>query len=92
MARPVRVDLVGSDRDAPAGAKEGPLILVPRAVPLVGPVIEITPTPEEYDQLVGDLARLRERGAPSNTAAVVEAVHAVAGGRINDADHAVGRP
>ncbi|MFT3863981.1 MAG: hypothetical protein QM729_06890 [Solirubrobacterales bacterium] len=41
-------------------------------------MIEITPTPAEYDQLVSDLARLRECGARSNTAAVVEAVHALA--------------
>jgi hypothetical protein len=45
-------------------------------------VIEITPTHDEYDQLVTDLARLRERGASSNTVAVVEAVHAVAQGRM----------
>ncbi len=55
-----------------------PLIVVPRATPIVGPVIEITPSPNEYDQLVRDLARLREHGAPSNTAAVVAAVHAAA--------------
>jgi hypothetical protein len=64
------------------GAKDSPLTLVPRAAPRVGPLIEITPGPEEYDQLVSDLARLRERGAPSNTAAVVAAVHAAAGGKM----------
>jgi hypothetical protein len=55
-----------------------PLTVVPRAAPLVGLVVEITPSPDEYDQLVRDLARLREHGAPSNTAAVVAAVHAAA--------------
>ena len=55
-----------------------PLTVVPRAAPIVGPVIEITPSSNEYDQLVRDLARLREHGAPSNTAAVVAAVHAAA--------------
>lgn len=63
--------------EASSGLEDGSLTLVPRA-PVVGPVIEITPTPAEYDQLVSDLARLRECGARSNTAAVVEAVHALA--------------
>jgi hypothetical protein len=54
------------------------LTVVPRAAPIVGPVIEITPSPDEYDQLIRDLARLRKHGAPSNTAAVVAAVHAAA--------------
>jgi hypothetical protein len=40
-------------------------------------VIEITPTPAEYQRLNADLTRLRALGFPSNTAAVVEAVHAL---------------
>jgi hypothetical protein len=68
------------------GAKDAPLTLVPRA-PVVGPVIEITPTPDEYDQLVHDLARLREHGAASNTAAVVAAVHAAARDRMRHGKH-----
>lgn len=38
------------------------------------PCIEITPTPEQYVQLCRDLAKLRSLGAPSNTAAIIEAV------------------
>jgi hypothetical protein len=41
-------------------------------------VIEITPTPAEYRRLTADLARLRALGFPSNTTAVVAAVHALA--------------
>jgi hypothetical protein len=62
--------------EAQSRLKDAPLALVPRVAPIVGPVIEITPSPDEYNQLVRDLARLREYGAPSNTAAVVAAVHA----------------
>lgn len=78
MGRRTRSSREGPDH---GGGKDAPLTLVPRA-PVAGPVIEITPTPDEYDQLVHDLARLREHGAPSNTAAVVEAVHAVARDRM----------
>lgn len=46
------------------------------------PCIEITPTPEEYEQLCRDLARLRKLGAPSNTAAVLAAVGAAATGKL----------
>jgi hypothetical protein len=65
-----------------SGASRGPkgLSLVERAKPVPGPVIEITPSPEEYKQLCCDLAKLRSSGAPSNTAAVLAAVHAAAGG------------
>ncbi len=73
------------DRSGPEDAP--PLSLVPRTAPVGGPVIEITPTPDEYDQLVRDLALLRDRGAPSNTAAVVESVHAAAGARIGHGKH-----
>ena len=46
------------------------------------PLIEITPTAEEYHQLCHDLAKLRKLGALSNTAAVLTAVHAAAGGKM----------
>lgn len=49
-----------------------------RAESAANPIIEITPTPEEYEQLSLDLTVLRRRGAPSNTAAVLAAVHAAA--------------
>jgi len=49
-----------------------------RAEPAASPIIEITPTPEEYEQLSRDLTMLRRRGALSNTAAVLAAVHAAA--------------
>ena len=76
----------GAEGQHHGDANDGPLTLVPRA-PSAGPVIEITPSPDEYDQLVRDLARLRERGAPSNTAAVVAAVHAAARDRMRRRDH-----
>jgi hypothetical protein len=40
--------------------------------------IEITPTLAEYQQLCEDLFALRRRGASSNTAAILDAVHAAA--------------
>lgn len=43
------------------------------------PRIEITPTPAQYKQLCRDLQLLRESGAPSNTAAILDAVRAAAG-------------
>lgn len=46
------------------------------------PCIEITPTAAQYDQLCRDLRALRSQGAPSNTAAILEAVHAAAAGKI----------
>lgn len=46
------------------------------------PCIEITPTPAEYEQLCRDLAALREAGATSNTAAILQAVHDAGEGRI----------
>lgn len=56
------------------------------------PCIEITPTPAEYRQLCRDLAKLRERGAFSNTDAILQAVHAAAGaGRIGSNRKAAGR-
>lgn len=58
------------------------VMIVPRKAPIVVSVIEITPSPAEYDQLLRDLARLRELGATSNTAAVVEAVRAASDAKI----------
>lgn len=40
--------------------------------------IEITPTVAEYEQLCRDLEKLRERGAISNTAAILQAVRGAA--------------
>jgi hypothetical protein len=37
--------------------------------------IVITPAPTEYRQLVADLETLRNAGAASNTAAIVETIH-----------------
>jgi hypothetical protein len=51
-----------------------------------GPHLEITPSPDDYDQLCRDLAALRAAGAPSNTAAVIEAVHLVAGWEYNSGE------
>jgi hypothetical protein len=45
---------------------------------LSAPRIEITPTPEQYDQLCRDLKALRRSGAPTNTAAILDAVRAAA--------------
>ena len=50
------------------------------------PIIEITPSVEQYRQLVRDLAKLRKAGAPSNTAAIVDAIHRAAGGDKVDGD------
>lgn len=38
------------------------------------PEILITPSPAEYERLIRDLETLRESGASSNTAAIIEAV------------------
>ncbi len=46
------------------------------------PRIEITPSRAQYKQLCRDLAKLRKTGATSHTAAIVQAVHAAAAGRI----------
>lgn len=40
--------------------------------------IEITPNPEQYKQLCRDLQKLREMGALTNTAAILEAVGSAA--------------
>ena len=50
----------------------------PSRKPLNGPHIEITPTPEQYDQLCRDLKALRQSGAPTNTTAILDAVRAAA--------------
>jgi hypothetical protein len=69
--------------EAPA-RREPPaaLALAERAVPAANPQIEITPSVPEYEQLCRDLAKLRKLGAPSNTAAVLAAVHAAAGAKM----------
>lgn len=41
-------------------------------------VVKITPSPRQYDRLVADLSVLRRAGAPSNTAAICDAVHEAA--------------
>jgi len=55
------------------------------------PCIEITPTPAEYEQLCRDLAKLRAKGAFSNTEAILLAVRAAAGGKIASNRKAAGR-
>lgn len=50
-----------------------------------GPSIEITPDSTQYGQLCRDLAALRRAGAPTNTAAVLQAVHAAAAGDLVEA-------
>ena len=47
-----------------------------RQAKAANPRIEITPSVAQYEQLCRDLAALREAGAPSNTAAIIGAVHA----------------
>lgn len=42
------------------------------------PRIEITPSTREYEQLCRDLRKLREAGAISNTAAILDAVSSAA--------------
>lgn len=54
--------------------------LAARAI-AAGPLIEITPTAAEYEELCRDLGKLRKLGAPSNTAAVLAAVHTAAAGK-----------
>lgn len=39
------------------------------------PIIEITPSPEQYRQLCRDLEALRYAGAATNTGAILDAVH-----------------
>lgn len=46
------------------------------------PHLEITPSPAEYEELCRDLGKLRKLGAPSNTAAILAAVHAAAAGKM----------
>jgi hypothetical protein len=67
----------------------------PRALPAAGsqrqssaanPRIEITPTVAQYQQLCRDLKALRKSGAPSHTAAILEAVHAAAQGHMLGGD------
>lgn len=48
----------------------------------LNPRIEITPTVAQYHQLCRDLKALRRLGATSNTAAILQAVHAAAAGKI----------
>lgn len=46
------------------------------------PRLEITPSAAQYEQLCRDLKALRRSGAPSHTAAILEAVHAAAQGHM----------
>lgn len=39
------------------------------------PLLEITPSASEYEQLIDDLKELRDGGAKSNTQAILDAVH-----------------
>lgn len=52
--------------------------LITRAPKEPRPRIEITPTADEYRRLCRDLAKLRAQGAPSNTAAILDAVNRAA--------------
>jgi hypothetical protein len=58
-------------------SRPGGLAVAARAA-TANPRIEITPSAAQYKQLCRDLAKLRKIGAPSHTAAIVEAVHAAA--------------
>lgn len=60
------------------GSRREPSTSPARAQSATSPIIEITPTPEEYKQLSRDLTALRRKGASSNTAAVLAAVHVAA--------------
>jgi hypothetical protein len=57
------------------GSRREPSTSSPCVQSAASPIIEITPTPEEYEQLSQDLTALRGKGAASNTAAVLAAVH-----------------
>lgn len=52
------------------------------------PCIEITPTPKQYERLCLDLRKLRERGATSNTDAILAAVRDAAARRKMPGDKA----
>jgi hypothetical protein len=63
-----------------------------RAAAVSGPRLEITPSEAQYEQLCRDLATLRKSGAPSHTAAIIQAVHAAAAGNLGrDGDESAGR-
>lgn len=66
-----------SERPKHGSRREPPISPAPTQS-AASPIIEITPTPEEYEQLSQDLTALRRKGAPSNTAAVLAAVHVAA--------------
>jgi hypothetical protein len=53
---------------------------------VANPRIEITPTAAQYEQLCRDLKALRKSGAPSHTAAILQAVHAAAQGHMLGGD------
>lgn len=61
---------------------EGAAACADHPPPISNPLLEITPSPAEYDQLCRDLATLREAGAESNTAAVLAAVSLAAAGSL----------
>lgn len=65
-----------------AARSERPDARAERSGPAANPCIEITPSLAEYEQLCRDLTKLRKLGAPSNTAAVLAAVHAAAGAKM----------
>jgi hypothetical protein len=67
------------ERDAPTDPR--PVGTIETRLPSPsGPRIEITPSAAQYEQLCRDLKILREGGAPTNTAAILEAVRAAAAG------------
>lgn len=64
-------------------AAQQALGVVEKATPqAANPRLEITPSADQYRQLCRDLKKLRKLGAPSHTEAIVAAVHAAAGGKL----------
>jgi hypothetical protein len=62
-----------------------------KALQAVNPTLEITPTRAQYEQLCRDLKMLRQSGAPSNTAAILDAVRdAAVAGKIGARSHGKG--
>lgn len=53
--------------------------------------ITITPSPDQYRQLCQDLEIMRDAGATSNTAAIIDAVHQAAEGYDADSKNMAGR-
>jgi hypothetical protein len=67
----------GGMRRNPRGATLG---VAAQPSPATNPRIEITPSVAQYRQLCRDLGKLRKLGAPTNTAAILDAVHVAAQG------------